>query len=151
MFDVIWTDHNRELVGERRARKELDKDPKKRDDARSNRSSMSTASSASSRNEKSLGFFGAIGRIKSGQSSKSRSLATSHSYDGTSGISAESYPIPLTPASTCPDDKQSINETVESRSNLEQSRESYDNTTDRSSQGGTWLFSSDVVSFVLFR
>jgi len=136
MFDVIWTDHNRELVGERRARKELDNRPKTKDEARSNRSSISTASS-SSRNEKPLGFLGAIGRNKTGQNSKSRSLTTAHSNDGTTGTPAPSYtPLALAPTSMWADEKQSINEIVGRRSDADYTRDSYDTTTDRSSQGG---------------
>lgn len=68
MFDVIWTDPNRELVGERILRKEReeregkskDKDRKKHDGV--NRNSTSTNSSSSS--EKGYGFFGSKNRKK---------------------------------------------------------------------------------------
>ena len=136
MFDVIWTDHNRELVGERRARKELDSKPKKKDDAPSNRSSMSTASSSSSRHDKPSGFLGAISRIKTAQSSKSRSLTTAHSQESTGTSLKDAHSLSLTPASTWPDDRLSINDMVERRGNADAARDSYENTPDRSSRGG---------------
>jgi len=55
MFDVIWTDPDRELVGERRARKEEEKNRKERDGSHTGRNSLSTRSSSSS-GEKPFGF-----------------------------------------------------------------------------------------------
>ncbi|KAF7559841.1 hypothetical protein G7046_g4300 [Stylonectria norvegica] len=48
MFDVIWTDPDRELVGEHRAKKEKKKGQKDKDKTLASRSSMSTRSSRSS-------------------------------------------------------------------------------------------------------
>jgi hypothetical protein len=54
MFDVIWTDPDRELVGERRARKEAEKEM--REKSRTGRNSISTRSSSSS-SEKPFNLF----------------------------------------------------------------------------------------------
>ncbi|KAK9774276.1 hypothetical protein SCAR479_09140 [Seiridium cardinale] len=67
MFDIYWTDHNRELVGERTVRKEREEreakakegDGKKHENSRH---SVSTTSSASS--ERGFGFFSSKGRKK---------------------------------------------------------------------------------------
>lgn len=83
MFDVLWTDPNRELVGERILRKEREeregrtkeKDRKKNG---STRHSVSTNSSSSS--EKGFGFFAGKNRKKATTSSKSEN-ATSSSAD----------------------------------------------------------------------
>lgn len=48
MFDVIWTDPNRELVGEHRAKKDRKKEQKQPSRDRSERNSLSTRSSLSS-------------------------------------------------------------------------------------------------------
>lgn len=73
MFDVIWTDHNRELVGERRARKGLGKSDKVQDDetlisddsgfASISTGSISSSLDKSSAGEKSPGFLGSL-RVK---------------------------------------------------------------------------------------
>ena len=138
MFDVIWTDHNRELVGERRARKDLEKTPKKKEDVRSARSSISTASSSSARNDKPLGFLGSISRMKTGYSSKGRSLSTAHSNEGPNGngLTGDSYFTNPPPVSTYPDEKLSMQDMAERRSHTEYERDSYENTPDRSSRGG---------------
>lgn len=80
MFDVIWTDPNRELVGERRARKEQER----ADDGGSaannerGRPSTSTGSSTSFASvEKQFAFFGSKSlRKKSSTPSKAKSTAT---------------------------------------------------------------------------
>ncbi len=71
MFEVDWTDYDRELVGERKARKEIQKDRKRKEDLRSGRASISTRSSSSS-SDKPLGFFGSIGLRKRQNSSKNK-------------------------------------------------------------------------------
>ncbi|KAK6062388.1 hypothetical protein SCUP234_07296 [Seiridium cupressi] len=73
MFDIYWTDHNRELVGERTVRKEREEreakakegDGKKHENSRH---SVSTTSSASS--ERGFGFFSSKGRKKLATSSR---------------------------------------------------------------------------------
>lgn len=82
MFDVIWTDHNRENVGQRRARKGIEKEKaekKKRDDERSQsgRTSVSTRSSASSA-DKAFGIFGGKGSKKSLTPSTATKLSQLH-------------------------------------------------------------------------
>jgi hypothetical protein len=80
MFDVLWTDPNRELVGERILRKEREeregrtkeKDRKKHE---STRHSISTNSSSSS--EKGFGFFAVKNRKKATTSPKADHRATS--------------------------------------------------------------------------
>lgn len=82
MFDVDWSDPNREFVGDRRARKKKEKE-KERDaddegEGGSSRASESLRSSVSSV-EKQFGFFGAKQRKKgsSSRKAKSKSLASS--------------------------------------------------------------------------
>lgn len=70
MFEVLWTDPNRELMGERIVRKELEaqhKDKKKVGDARRSISTTSTSSS-----EKGFGFFSTKGRKRSAALARSR-------------------------------------------------------------------------------
>lgn len=63
MFDVDWSDYNAERVGQRRARKEIEKDLKKRDDSRSAHDSVITRSSSSS-GERHYGILESIGLKK---------------------------------------------------------------------------------------
>ena len=107
MFDVDWTDYDRELVGERKARKEVEKGSKK-DDANSVHSSVSNKSSISSI-DKTFSFFGSLGRKKSSTSSKKKKILPSFHHtpkddDGTSqqsstgrapGTSSSSASTPL--------------------------------------------------------
>lgn len=78
MFDVIWTDPNRELIGERIIRKELEKSRDKEKDKKTSetgRQSMSTTSSSAS--ERGFGFFGSKRARKSSSSPRAKSLANS--------------------------------------------------------------------------
>lgn len=80
MFNVIWTDPDRELVGERRARKEVQKEMRERDQSRAGRNSLSTHSSSSS-GEKPFGLISSksLKRVKTplkGVSSASSGLLT---------------------------------------------------------------------------
>ncbi|KAI2609288.1 hypothetical protein GGR54DRAFT_651861 [Hypoxylon sp. NC1633] len=77
MFDVIWTDPNRELVGERMVRKEQEakiKEKEKKQRSESGRQSVSTESSASS--ERGFGLFATRNRRKTPTPSKSKDSAT---------------------------------------------------------------------------
>lgn len=72
MFEVLWTDPNRELMGERIVRKELeaqhkDKDKKKVENSRRSISTTSTSSS-----EKGFNFFSNKGRKRSAALARSR-------------------------------------------------------------------------------
>ncbi|KAG4218041.1 hypothetical protein PC116_g33479 [Phytophthora cactorum] len=70
MFDVLWTDPNRELVGERMVRKEQEakmKDKEKKQKPENGRRSISTESSASS--DRGFGIFSARSRRKTPASS----------------------------------------------------------------------------------
>lgn len=78
MFDVIWTDPNRELMGERIIRKEQEariKEKEKRERSESSRRSVSTESSASS--ERGFGLFANRSRRKTPTPSKQKDPATS--------------------------------------------------------------------------
>lgn len=89
MFDVIWTDHNRELVGERRARKGQGKPDKVQDDETlisddSGFTSISTGSFSSSldkssASEKSPGFLGSLRFKKSYIFSRNKNAASTES------------------------------------------------------------------------
>lgn len=84
MFDVDWSDPNRELVGDRRARKKKEKEKGRgTDDDGDDHESSSSRASESLRNsvssvEKQFGFFGAKQRKKgaSGSSRKAKSRST---------------------------------------------------------------------------
>ncbi|KAI0124375.1 hypothetical protein BJ170DRAFT_586116 [Xylariales sp. AK1849] len=99
MFDVLWTDPNRELVGERLMRKEReeregrakDKDRRKQDNGRH---SVSTSSSSSS--ERGFGFFAGKGRKKTVVPSKSDHLVaspTEPTLDDTKDMSIPAYGV----------------------------------------------------------
>ena len=72
MFDVIWTDPDRELVGEHRAKKEIAREQKRaKERAEGSRSSLSTRASSSS-SERTFGFFGSMSLKKTVAPLKSR-------------------------------------------------------------------------------
>ncbi|POR35730.1 Uncharacterized protein TPAR_04081 [Tolypocladium paradoxum] len=102
MWDVVWTDPSRELVGEHRARKQHDNNKeKKRDDdegsrARSGRSSMSTASSRSSA-ESAFARFRSRG-LKHINTSKANSKVAASSASS-SGLASSSMRSPFSRAS----------------------------------------------------
>lgn len=82
MFDVIWTDPDRELVGEHRAKKEVAREQKRaKERAEGSRSSLSTRVPSSS-SERAFGLFGslslkkAVAPLKSRPSSNSSTLLT---------------------------------------------------------------------------
>ncbi|KAL7625552.1 hypothetical protein AAE478_004772 [Parahypoxylon ruwenzoriense] len=80
MFDVLWTDPNRELMGERIMRKEQEakmKEKEKKQKSDCNRQSFSTDSSASS--DRGFGLFGTRSRRKTPTQSKQKDAATSPS------------------------------------------------------------------------
>lgn len=73
MFEVDWTDYNSERVGQRRARKEIEKDLKKKDDTRSAHDSVITRSSSSS--DRHYGILESIGLKKISPSPKAKKPA----------------------------------------------------------------------------
>lgn len=85
MFEVDWADYECERVGQRRARKEVERELKKKDDANSSHGTISTRTSVSS-NQRHLSFFGSIGRkktITSSLRSKEQEPTTSESASTT--------------------------------------------------------------------
>ncbi|KAK4044841.1 hypothetical protein C8A01DRAFT_11780 [Parachaetomium inaequale] len=110
MFEVDWKDYDCERVGQRRARKEVEREKKRKDDASSGHRTLSTISSrtSTSSDQHHRKFFGAIGRKKSTAFSKSKNQEPttpkpeSTASDGTfkrssmrfSGISAASAIMP---------------------------------------------------------
>ena len=74
MFDVDWTDYNSERVGQRRARKEIERDLKKKDDSHSAHDSVITRSSSSS--DRHFGILESIGLKKISASPKMKKPAT---------------------------------------------------------------------------
>ncbi|KAI0021865.1 hypothetical protein F4780DRAFT_778140 [Xylariomycetidae sp. FL0641] len=72
MFDVVWTDHNRELVGERILRKELEAKEKDKRKLESGRQSVSTTSSSSS--ERGFGLFASRSKRKTPTPAKGRGV-----------------------------------------------------------------------------
>jgi hypothetical protein len=63
MFEVDWADYECERVGQRRARKEVERELKKKEDASSHHETISTRTSCSSDQHR-RNFFGSIGRKK---------------------------------------------------------------------------------------
>lgn len=63
MFEVDWADYDCERVGQRRARKEVERELKKKEDASSHHETISTRTSCSSDRHR-RNFFGSIGRKK---------------------------------------------------------------------------------------
>ncbi|KAK8031708.1 hypothetical protein PG990_001442 [Apiospora arundinis] len=82
MFDVLWTDPNRELVGERILRKEREAHHKEKDKKKSGISRQPTSASSSSSSERSFGFF----------TGKSRKKPLSPSTSGCQSLSALQTP-----------------------------------------------------------
>ncbi|KAK8058699.1 hypothetical protein PG994_009147 [Apiospora phragmitis] len=70
MFDVLWTDPNRELVGERRVRKELEAQNREKEQKKTGINRNSTSTSNSSSSERSFGLFSSKNRKKASTSSK---------------------------------------------------------------------------------
>lgn len=70
MFDVLWTDPNRELVGERKIRKELEAQNKEREKKKAGVNRQSTSASSSSSSERSFGLFSGKARKKASTPSK---------------------------------------------------------------------------------
>lgn len=81
MFDVIWTDHKRELVGERRARKELGKELQQKDDDSSAASTSSVRSASSSKAHRHVGFLESIGLKKLGKGKSSTATTDAEQSD----------------------------------------------------------------------
>ncbi|KAK4453141.1 hypothetical protein QBC34DRAFT_217652 [Podospora aff. communis PSN243] len=75
MFDVDWADYEIEKVGERRARKEVERDQKKKEERRSVRESVSSRSSYSS-GDKTQGFLGSLGLKISSASLRGRKTSS---------------------------------------------------------------------------
>lgn len=97
MFDVIWTDPNRELVGEHRAKKEKKRDQKEKQKALASRSSLSTRSSRSSV-ESPFGFLRSRG-LKRVDTEKANSNPKSGASSGLLTPSILSSRSPLSVAS----------------------------------------------------
>lgn len=97
MFDVIWTDPNRELVGEHRAKKEKKRDQKEKQKALASRSSLSTRSSRASV-ESPFGFLRARG-LKRVDTEKANSNPKSGASSGLLTPSILSSRSPLSVAS----------------------------------------------------
>jgi hypothetical protein len=103
MFDVSWNDPTRELVGERRARKELEN--RKKEEIGSSSASVSTHRSSSSVGgekwtapEKSTGFFGSI-RLKKGTTSNKNGNGGSSGFKGSDPESSRT-PLPSLPTTS---------------------------------------------------
>ncbi|KAK8065654.1 hypothetical protein PG997_012401 [Apiospora hydei] len=82
MFDVLWTDPNRELVGERKIRKELEAQSRDKEKKKTDISRNSTSASSSASSERSFGLF----------SSKSRKKASAPSKPATQSLSSPQTP-----------------------------------------------------------
>ncbi|KAK8046151.1 hypothetical protein PG996_014215 [Apiospora saccharicola] len=77
MFDVLWTDPNRELVGERKIRKELEAQNKEKEKKKAGVNRQSTSASSSSSSERSFGLFSGKARRKAPTPSKQASPSLS--------------------------------------------------------------------------
>jgi hypothetical protein len=76
MFDVLWTDPNRELVGERLMRKELESRSKDKDKEKSENGRRPTSTSSSSSSDRGFGFSPSTRRAKTPIPSQAKNLAT---------------------------------------------------------------------------
>ncbi|KAK0626468.1 hypothetical protein B0T14DRAFT_562374 [Immersiella caudata] len=151
MFDVDWTDYEIEKVGQRRARKEVERDQKK-EERRSVRESVSSRSSYSS-GDKAQGFLGSLGlKISSaslrGRKTSSNTLRVPADDNASKRASTLSQPATIAPSVTGPSDDAiapenklgiilppidglDLNESTE----MNGSTETSDNSTYRSSKG----------------
>lgn len=71
MFDVLWTDPNRELVGERILRKELEAKNRENEKGKHDNARQSVSASSSSSSERGFAFFAPKSRKKATIPSKS--------------------------------------------------------------------------------
>lgn len=95
MWDVIWTDPDRELLGEHRAKKEKSDSRKGRNKTKSGRSSMSTTSSQSSTDSPFSIFRSRELRKISSNSASSAKITSS----GSSGLASPSFNSTRSPLS----------------------------------------------------
>ncbi|CAJ2508104.1 Uu.00g092900.m01.CDS01 [Anthostomella pinea] len=76
MFDVIWTDPNRELVGERMLRKEIEGKSKDKEKKKSQDGRQSGSTTGSSSSERAFGIFASKSRRKPFTTSKAKESNT---------------------------------------------------------------------------
>jgi hypothetical protein len=146
MFEVDWTDYSTENVAQRKARKEAERDQKKKEELRVGRVSISTRSSSSS-GEKSFGFLSTIGLKKVNASSKTKKVAsaaleTIKDADGAKRDTAAATAASETPTTSARDSSAATDERslsllppLDGHSLLDRFGCSWDNFTDRSSKG----------------
>jgi hypothetical protein len=152
MFEVDWKDYDCERVGQRRARKEIEREKKKKDDASSGHRTLSTVSNrtSTSSDQHHRKFFGSLGRKTSIAFSKSKSQEPttlkpeSTESDGNfkrssmrfSGISAASAITPARSSLVGVENKPpSIQPPVASKGTADVRQPSSPQSTDRSSRG----------------
>jgi len=145
MFDVDWADYEIERVGQRRVRKEVERDLKKKDERRSVRESVSSRSSLSS-GEKSQGFLGSLGLKISSASLRGKRLTPNTlqvpADDGASKRASILSQTAVTPSVACSNDYTPVSEDKLCVAippigglSLNTSTATSDNSTNRSSKG----------------
>ncbi|PKS11648.1 hypothetical protein jhhlp_001799 [Lomentospora prolificans] len=104
MFDVIWTDPDRELVGERRAKKEIAREQQRaKEKLEGSRSSLSSTRGSSSSGEKQLGFFFGSSSLRKGADSlKAKQPSTPSSNRAPTADDANRPPSPQWNLNTVP-------------------------------------------------
>lgn len=83
MFDVVWADPERELVGQRKARREIEKKKENEDGRSSGKSGASVRSGSSTQSKKPHSFLAAI-RLKKKSKHTAQSIASSSRISGCS-------------------------------------------------------------------
>lgn len=150
MFDVDWTDPSAENVGQRRARKEVKRDHKKKDERRSVRDSVSSRESSSSA-EKSQRFLGSLGlKISSaslrGKRLSPNTLQLSADDNASKRLFTLSQPATLAPSVTSPKKDAVVQESKPdvavppiNKLNLGGTAETSDKSTNRSSKSMSYI------------
>jgi hypothetical protein len=77
MFDVIWTDPNRELMGEKMHRKEKEREAKEKERMKSESGRQSVSTTGSSSSERGFSLFASKSRNKLATPSKSTKMPLS--------------------------------------------------------------------------
>jgi hypothetical protein len=146
MFDVDWADYEIEKVGQRRARKEIERDQKKKEERRSVRESVSSRSSYSS-GDKTQGFLGSLGLKISSASLRGRKTSSNTLQVPADDNASKRASIISQPATTATSGAGPSDEVVAAENklaiilppidglNLNGSTETSDNSTYRSSKG----------------
>ncbi|KAK4127466.1 hypothetical protein N657DRAFT_678065 [Parathielavia appendiculata] len=133
MFEVDWADYDCERVGQRRARKDAERQLREKEDANSGHRPKSTRTSTSS-NHKHRSFFGSIGRKKTNDSStksKQQEPTTPKSVSNKSDRNLKRDNASVKPT----DERSDAQSFVDGKSAADQKDHTWPGSPDRSSKG----------------